>query len=293
MTTFELLSQYSFVEKIQLILNWIYDRVLGKRKGLYELRELIKDTNPAHVRFRRQGRNNVITITGDEHIGDATVVVRRMSSDVPVFRQVFVSREYQVVIDEVLKKNEKDDIRYIIDAGANIGFTTLYLAKCFPKASIVSIEPEESNYRMMIENFRLNNLDRVTPIKKALWSKSMDLEVDRTNEREEWAFTMKPSSDSNDESVRGITVKELCAEHHIPQIDIFKIDIEGAEQHLFANETVAGTFLPVTRYVAMEVHERFNVSAHILDMLKKFHFSYFTSGELVIAVNDALQKSDV
>lgn len=292
MTKNELLGQYNFVEKIQLILMWAYDRTLGKRrKGIYELKHLIQDVDPNHVSFSRQGRNNLITITGDPHIGDTKILVRRLSSDVPVFNQVFFYKEYQAVVDEIMKRNEQGTIRFIIDAGANVGFTSIYFAKCFPDARIISIEPEESNYRMMLENFKLNDLPSITPLKQALWSKSTDLEIDRGfRDHREWAVAVKPANDSTSERVQGVTLPELCKNNYISKIDILKIDIEGAERFLFDSEERVKQFLPMTRYIAMEIHDEYHIRDMILGFLKQFHFSYFTSGELIIAINEEYQS---
>ena len=279
MKKLELLSQYGFIEKIQLVLMWMYDRLLGKhRKGIYELKQLMLDMDDSAV-FQKQGRHNLITFD------DLKVLVRRTSSDVPVFSQVFYYKEYKAVVDII---REPSTIEYIVDAGANVGFTTLFFSKYFPDAKIISIEPEEGNYAMMLKNFQLNDC-RAIMLKQALWSKNENLEIDREfRDHREWAIAVKPAGIGK-ERVEGITLPELCKKYQMPRIDILKIDIEGAERFLFADEATAGTFLPMTRYLAMEIHDEYQIKDHILGLLKKFNFSYFPSGELIIAVNENLK----
>jgi hypothetical protein len=44
--------------------------------------------------------------------------------------------------------------RVILDAGANIGLTSVYFAKKYPHARIVAIEPEASNFDVLTRNVR-------------------------------------------------------------------------------------------------------------------------------------------
>src|SRR4029078_3374442 len=51
------------------------------------------------------------------------------TSDVAVIRQVFVREEYRSVVG-------LDNVRLIIDCGANIGCTSYYLLHCYPTAQV-------------------------------------------------------------------------------------------------------------------------------------------------------------
>lgn len=55
-------------------------------------------------------------------------------------------------------------------------------------------------------------------------------------------------------SVLAITVPDLLAEHDIEYVDVFKIDIEGAEKELFEGDT---GWLDRVGAVAIELHDRF------------------------------------
>ncbi len=272
----ELFSQYGFFEKIKLVFMWMHDRLLGtSRKGIYELKQLIQNMGDAAV-FQKQGTNNLITFDGYK------VLVRRTSSDVPVFSQVFYYKEYQAVVDAV---RDPQTIRHIIDAGANVGFTSLYLAKQFPDAKIISIEPEDQNYAMMLKNFQLN-VCKAIPLKVALWNKREKLGIDRSfRDHRDWAVAVQ----SGGTDVDGVTIPDLMATYSMPTIDILKIDIEGAERFIFDTEEHVRQFLPKTRYIAMEIHDEYQIRDRILNLLKKFHFSYFHHGELTIAVNQKIQ----
>ena len=49
----------------------------------------------------------------------------------------------------------------IIDAGANIGLASIWFASKFPEARILAIEPEKSNYELLVRN--VEPLHHVTP----------------------------------------------------------------------------------------------------------------------------------
>jgi FkbM family methyltransferase len=69
----------------------------------------------------------------------------------------------------LLKRSPKT----IVDAGANVGFTTLFFASQYPHARIIAIEPSPRS----VELLRMNvaGLPNVTIVEAALWAKTEDL----------------------------------------------------------------------------------------------------------------------
>lgn len=47
---------------------------------------------------------------------------------------------------------DSDFTGLIIDAGAYIGISTYWLSRMFPAATIVAIEPDHENFRLLIPN---------------------------------------------------------------------------------------------------------------------------------------------
>lgn len=288
---FHLISQFSPWEAFLLLPMWLYEKTLGKRRqGVFELKRLYRDlsANPDRYAIARKGGSNIITIVSDLDIGDARVIVRRFSSDIPVFRQVLLKKQYKNLTDHIFKNKEEGSMQYIIDAGANTGCTTLFFKRIFPRAHIVSIEPEKSNYEIMLKNIALNNLEDIIPMKSALWNSDKLLEIDKTfRDKREWAFRVQPTErfSKDRERVSGVTIQELIKQCEMPRIDILKIDIEGGEQFVFADERDVDLFLPQVRYLAIEIHNEFGVRKKIMAMLEKHGFSYFRSGELTIGTN--------
>ena len=56
-----------------------------------------------------------------------------------------------------------------IDVGANLGWDTLVLSECVgPAGRVFAFEPSPREYRMLLENLRLNNVTNVVAERSAL-----------------------------------------------------------------------------------------------------------------------------
>src|SRR5262249_35244366 len=64
----------------------------------------------------------------------------------------------------------RDQVRVIIDCGANIGLTSLYLAAHYPHARVYSVEPDAENFALLRLNTRAE--PRITPIRAAVVGRS-------------------------------------------------------------------------------------------------------------------------
>ncbi len=230
----------------------------------------------------------VVSIANDHEIGNYKVVLRKETSDASVFNQVLFEKEYKALADYVEQYTSKRSVGYIIDAGGNIGLTTLYFKRRFPNARIVTIEPDRNNLLMLKRNIRLNRMDEdVTTLRAGLWGNSQHLEIDRGfRDGKEWSITLVPSKDArNHAGVQGYTVREIMDKYGFPHVDILKIDIEGAEQFVFGDDDHVAGFLEKVKFIALEIHDEFSVRSKILLQLMSNHFEYFHSGELTIGVN--------
>jgi hypothetical protein len=83
------------------------------------------------------------------------------SSDTEVFDQTFIKKEYMQVLKWFSSIYPEGKIGTIMDVGANIGCTALFLCIQFPTASIFCLEPEESNYTRLQLNVSLNRQKKI------------------------------------------------------------------------------------------------------------------------------------
>ena len=174
--------------------------------------------------------------------------LRCPSSDAAVYDQIFLKREYDF--------KERFPPQVIIDAGANIGLASVYFAIRFPDARIIAIEPEDSN----VELLRLNTRDytNVVVVHGALWSRDEQLHV-IDHRLGKWGFMTAPIDDKSpqgdviNQETRGMTVPSLLKAYGIGHVDIFKIDIEGAEKELFEH---CETWIGKVDALIVELHDR-------------------------------------
>ena len=88
--------------------------------------------------------------------------LRMESTDIPTFEQIFGQCQ--------LSFDFPSEPRVIIDAGANIGISTIYFANRFPNAKVIAIEPEESNFELLKIN--CENYPNVKLVRAAVWCRN-------------------------------------------------------------------------------------------------------------------------
>jgi FkbM family methyltransferase len=173
--------------------------------------------------------------------------VRPQESDASVFHQIFGIRSY-----ELPPKLQPKEARWVIDAGANIGCSTLYFAKRYPNAKVVAIEPEESNFSLLEQNtWRYGNVQR---LKGALWSKRTSVGA-FDKEAQKWAFRYGETSVPTSGFTPAFGMGDILAMYDMPRIDILKLDIEGAEKEVFTEGYEE--WLDLCDVIMIELHENY------------------------------------
>jgi FkbM family methyltransferase len=169
------------------------------------------------------------------------MIVRKGTSDAAVFKQVFLQRQYDA--------EPETEPKIIIDAGANVGYASIFFARKFPLSRIIAIEPEENNFTVLQKNVK--NFPNIEILRAALWDKEEEINVvDRGYG--EWGF-MAEKSEGMRGAVPGITVDELMKKFALEEIDILKMDIEGSEKEVFSGDC---SWLSRTKMLIIELHER-------------------------------------
>jgi FkbM family methyltransferase len=193
---------------------------------------------------------NVIKISFNEN-KFPYVYLRLGTSDVIVFNAIFYGKEYEFSVKEYPK--------IIVDAGANIGLSTIYFANKYPDAKIIAIEPEENNYKFLVKN--TENYANVVRIKAALWDKIDEIDLVNTG-LGNWGFMVSSNNNYNQLKTRikqnlhltkTITIGKIISDYSIEKIDILKMDIEGAEKEVFSN---AAEWIGNVKAIIVELHER-------------------------------------
>jgi FkbM family methyltransferase len=172
------------------------------------------------------------------------VHLRIGTTDHLAYAQVLLGREYEFDLPFSPKA--------IVDAGANIGMTSIYFTHRFPDAKIIAIEAEASNFAVLARNVR--PYPSIIPIHGALWNRDGEISVSQpdptTGSGGEWAFVVHEGSGGK---VRAITMPTLMKEMQISSVDLLKVDIEGAEKEVFE----ASDWMDDIHCLMIELHDRF------------------------------------
>ena len=205
--------------------------------------------------------------------------LRPHNTDYEVFNQIFRFTSYGAM-------ESLGDIKTVIDAGANIGLSSVYFSKRLNSPEIVALEPEEKNYAQAVKN--IANLPRISLLKKALWSntgKGSILNPESTS----WDFQIVQDDDG---PIECITVSEILALKKWQTVDLFKIDIEGAEREIFESPEHM-QWLNKVRVFAIELHDKMVPGcslAFFRAIARLESIEVLFSGENLVVINKALLK---
>lgn len=223
------------------------------------------------------GSMPIVVAASDQHPG---MTLRAGTSDIPVFVQVYREHEYSLPL--------REPVRSIIDAGAHIGLSSLYFAACFPQARIIAIEPEPSNFELLRTNVANHHL--IMPIQAALAVEDGELRLIDPG-LGSWGFR---TWGSEAECADGIVVPTLSLSSildrsGLAQIDVLKMDIEGAEKEVLGS---CAPWIDRINVLVAELHDRFRpgCSAAFAEATRGFDICW-AQGELIVAARSNALKA--
>lgn len=137
-------------------------------------------------------------------------------------RDEFLHSVKEIFIEEIYKQQLKAK-PYIIDCGANIGLSVIYLKRLFPDAKIIAFEPDEINFNLLEKNVWSFGFKDIELRKEAVWKENTQLNF--INSGSLMSKVEEKAVNKSTITVKATRLKDLMTEH----IDFLKIDIEGAE----------------------------------------------------------------
>jgi len=170
--------------------------------------------------------------------------VRVGTTDASVLLQVLVERHYDF--------NLPIEPRRIVDAGANIGLSALFFANKFPNSTIVAVEPEEANFRLLLKN--VAPYPQIRALNAALWSKNKRIILIDPGDGSHGFLTRESSSTSAKaiSMVEARSLDSIMTELDWDCIDLLKVDIEGAEKELFEG---SAPWIDNVQVILVELHD--------------------------------------
>lgn len=200
----------------------------------------------------------------------SVIRVRSGTSDTGSFRQVF--KEDQLALPFIAP------VQTIIDCGANIGLTTVAFANAFPGAQILAVEPDESNFEMLLRNVSDYG---VTTLLAGVWKDNEQLAVKRDG-LHHWSYEVIPDAKG---PIKGFTIDSLMQSMQTSSLDVLKIDVEGSEKYIFEGNTER--WLPQVRQLIIEVHDNTvpGASRSVFAALSTYNFRFEHRKENLLFTN--------
>ncbi|MEI6180915.1 MAG: FkbM family methyltransferase [Chloroflexales bacterium] len=220
--------------------------------------------------MRNRNRNVQLHVPGYR----APIYLRTEIADISVFDKIFIQREYELPFP---LKNPQ----LIIDGGANIGCSTVFFAQKYPSARIIAVEPERSNFELLVRNTRA--YPQVTAVNAAIWPSKTVLDFTNTNYGK-MAFQVREAQATSTAQVEAVTMADLFALAGTDKVDLLKLDIECAEKDLFNAEPRA--WLDHVQVIVIELHDWIKPgnSSAFYHAISPYPFSQYLRGENVIVV---------
>ena len=218
--------------------------------------------------FGQKNKLTRVMVPGIKH----PVYFRRRSSDEYIFQHIFIREEYNFDVTTTPAS--------IIDAGANVGFAAIYFANKFPNATIICLEPEPGNFKLLQQN--IAPYPNIIPVQKGLWNKTASLQIIDTG-LDNWGFTVQECDKDTPGAIEALSLTDIMQQFKLPVLDLVKIDIEGSEKEVLeANDL--HQWLSTCDTLAIELHDRMKpgTSKALFRALEPYQATMNVKGENLI-----------
>lgn len=245
------------------------------------------------------GAKNLLFKIRSESVGDHGVV-----------QQMFQHLDYDVSHWEQGKRLMQYHLQQsvsrqslIIDAGANIGASVVYFKNTYEGAYVFAIEPQIENWQLLEINTAsysdktnfygaISNTDGVVNLVDPGLS--------------DWGFRTLSDEQTQLQTAQGLVQKQVQVKSISPTTILadsrfagmtplmFKIDIEGAEEYLFAGDT---SWMQKFAMIVIELHDWMlpfsGSSKSFLQALVKYDFDFVYKGENIFLFNRRLLNPSI
>lgn len=170
----------------------------------------------------------------------------RLSSskhDISTFVVIFCRKEYGRIPKDAT----------IIDIGANIGMFAMY-AIMNGARRVIAVEPNMESCRVLEETVRLNRLeDKLTLLHAAIGAESGQvIYIPKKSSPGNVSVKTPTSNPDIFEAIKTIALQDIIDQHQVDEVDILKVDCEGAEYELLPS--ISDDHLKKVKEIKMEFH---------------------------------------
>ena len=173
----------------------------------------------------------------------------------------------EIFIDQIYKQ-ELQERPYIIDCGANVGMSIIYMKQHFPQAEIIAFEPDDTNFELLTKNIQSFGYSGVSLYKQAVWNENTTLLFSNDSTM---SSKIENNATANAKKVPAVRLKDFI----VKDIDFLKIDIEGAENTVL---TDIAANLHFVKNMFFEYHGTFDQNSELVKMIniiKESGFNFY------------------
>jgi FkbM family methyltransferase len=161
-----------------------------------------------------------------------------------LFKEIFLEGTYLFHSDT--------DRPLVLDCGSNIGMSILFFKKLYPKARITGFEPDPATFEKLRTNIDHNSLQDVTLHQCALSNETGTIDFYHSKQVEGNLMMSVRSERLNGTEKIAVPAQRLSSFIN-EEIDLLKMDIEGAEELVLPELAASGKFRMV-RQIHLEYH---------------------------------------
>ncbi len=216
------------------------------------------------VYFKLTKKNDVIFETRS----GLKIKIRVNSTDLMALTHVWMIQEYS---DDNFSINN-DDV--IIDVGAHIGLFALFASQFCKNGKIFCYEPIKENYKILIENIEMNQIQNIFPNNLAVTKETSRVKIFLNDDQSGHSMFIQ---NKNFVEVDSKSLSDIFIDNGIKECDFLKLDCEGAEYEIV--ESLPSDLFTKINKTAIEYH-MFDTKPELLEQLinklKQFSFSVHT-----------------
>lgn len=255
--------------------------MLPKNAAATILHAIGKKFRPQKALYKKAGLNwldmKILKHLPDNQYNEVKLLGRRIrvfgrTGFLDALREIFFEDMYRINLPQA---------PFIIDCGANIGLSVIYLKQHYPDARIIAFEPDSKNFDLLKNNIAAFSLKDVSLRQEAVWSENTILHFSNDG-------TM--SSRITGEGMHQVKAVRLADLLTTP-IDFLKIDIEGAEYTVMND---IADRLHLVKNLFVEYHGTFEQNEEllaILQIMRDSGFSFYIKEAAAVFANPfTLQK---
>jgi FkbM family methyltransferase len=203
-----------------------------------------------------------------------------VSSLAYLHREIFVELEYW------FRARRRDP--FIVDGGSNIGMSVLFFKSLYPDSRVLAFEPAKRAHELLVRNVEANGLRGVDVRHAALGGENAAVQFFEDPD-DPATFRMSTRPERIPGSSTSVT-QERLSDSLTGNVDLLKLDIEGAEDSVLADLVDSGAISSIEQLVVEFHHQldaRRDFLGAFLERLREHGFAYQVS-----AAEDIARRAD-